>query len=98
MRIRFLVLIGLLAAACGGAGEAAAPSTTSAVTTTVTSTTAPTSSTTAAPAPETEGTVPRSPNPDREPAPDFTLELSDGTVYASADEVRPVYMVFWAEW
>lgn len=38
------------------------------------------------------------PDPDRAIAPDFSLELADGTTYALAEEVRPVFMVFWAEW
>ena len=31
-------------------------------------------------------------------APDFTLELGDGGTFVLSQEVRPVYLVFWAEW
>ncbi|MDX1691146.1 MAG: hypothetical protein R3290_09015 [Acidimicrobiia bacterium] len=31
-------------------------------------------------------------------APDFTLALDDGGVFRLADEQKPVYLVFWAEW
>ncbi len=31
-------------------------------------------------------------------APDFTLALGEGGTFTLADETRPVYMIFWAEW
>lgn len=31
-------------------------------------------------------------------APDFTLGLGDGGTFVLSEEVRPVYLVFWAEW
>ncbi|HSJ28299.1 MAG TPA: hypothetical protein VLB67_08810 [Acidimicrobiia bacterium] len=96
MRMCLFVLVGLVAAACSGAEDGAPSSTVTPVPPTATSTTSAAPSTTSVPT--TEATPTTAQNPDRQPAPDFTLELSDGTVYASADEVRPVYMVFWAEW
>ncbi len=35
---------------------------------------------------------------DREYAPDFTLDLADGTTFTLSEAGRPVYLVFWAEW
>jgi len=31
-------------------------------------------------------------------APDFQLELGDGSTFNLRDEQKPVYLVFWAEW
>ncbi len=31
-------------------------------------------------------------------APDFTLDLADGTTFILSGEDKPVYLVFWAEW
>lgn len=31
-------------------------------------------------------------------APDFTLELDDGSSYTLSEGQKPVYLVFWAEW
>lgn len=31
-------------------------------------------------------------------APDFTLALGNGGTFTLAEESRPVFMVFWAEW
>lgn len=39
-----------------------------------------------------------SPNPDRQLAPDFTLNLGSGSTFVMSEETRPVFMVFWAEW
>ena len=36
--------------------------------------------------------------PASQQAPDFTLALGEGGVFHLADEQKPVYMVFWAEW
>jgi hypothetical protein len=38
------------------------------------------------------------PDPNRPLAPDFSLVLADGATYTLSEEVRPVYLVFWAEW
>lgn len=37
-------------------------------------------------------------DPGRPVAPDFTLELGNGGTYSLSEGVRPVYLVFWAEW
>lgn len=34
----------------------------------------------------------------REYAPDFTLDLANGTTFTLSEAGRPVYLVFWAEW
>lgn len=34
----------------------------------------------------------------REYAPDFTLDLADGTTFTLSEAAQPVYLVFWAEW
>ena len=31
-------------------------------------------------------------------APDFELELGDGETFRLAEETKPVFLVFWAEW
>jgi cytochrome oxidase Cu insertion factor (SCO1/SenC/PrrC family) len=31
-------------------------------------------------------------------APDFALELADGSVFTLSAAQKPVYLVFWAEW
>jgi hypothetical protein len=36
--------------------------------------------------------------PDGRDAPDFALALGQGGEFRLSDEERPVYMVFWAEW
>lgn len=102
MRIRFLVVLALTLAACSS-GSSDQPGTTTAslgdtTTTGVTSEASNTASTTTAPASEATRTTRPAPNPDRPLAPDFNLTLSDGTEYEFANEVRPVYLVFWAEW
>lgn len=70
------------------------------------------STTTTSGSPGTDGTVPQpstggsttttagTPLPplDGPPAPDFSLQLSDGSTFLLSEESRPVYMVFWAEW
>ena len=38
------------------------------------------------------------PSFDGPPAPDFELDLNDGTKFTLAGEEKPVFMVFWAEW
>lgn len=101
MRIRSLVVLLLLVGACAqpAVTDAEPGSTTttqaSSVPQTEPSTTGDPSASTSTVAPMTTRPAP---NPDREPAPDFSLTLADGTEYRYAEEVRPVYLVFWAEW
>lgn len=38
------------------------------------------------------------PDPDRQLAPDFALNLGSGSTFVLSEETRPVFMVFWAEW
>ncbi len=99
MRIRLSVALALILAACSS-GDSVQPGNTAPVgdlgtTTSEASATAPT---TTVPASQVTQTTRPVPNPDRQLAPDFNLTLSDGTEYAFADEIRPVYLVFWAEW
>jgi len=107
---RLLIVLALLAVACGGsqAGSTIAPSAGTATTS------APSSSPTedqvvaqveqapvegsvgSAPA-ETQSTTTRV-RPDGPDAPDFVLTLGPGGEFSLSDEQRPVYVVFWAEW
>ena len=98
MRIRFLVVLALTLAACSSGGSAQPETTTATPGDTATTSSAEEVSTTTAPAAEGTQTTRPAPNPDRTLAPDFSLTLSDGTEYEYASEVRPVYLVFWAEW
>jgi hypothetical protein len=106
VRFRSLVVLVVVLSACGGAGSdtASVPTSASASTTVVSDAPASTvresgqATTTLAPASEGSTTTRPSPNPDRQLAPDFSLTLNDGTEYQLANETRPVYMVFWAEW
>jgi hypothetical protein len=106
------VSVALAAAACGGSTQPAstatesiaAPQTTEATSSQPTTTVEP-SATTADPAPEggeesdaAETAEPAAPSFDGPPAPDFELELSDGSTFRLSDEQKPVYIVFWAEW
>jgi hypothetical protein len=36
--------------------------------------------------------------PEGPPAPEFQLELADGSTFALSAAEKPIYMVFWAEW
>lgn len=93
------MLAALMLSACAGGtatSSTAAPDTTSAPT--VADSVAETTTTAGEVGAETTTSTRPAPNPDRPIAPDFSLTLSDGTVYEYADEVRPVFMVFWAEW
>ena len=102
-RLALAAVLTVVAAAC--ASPDAAPDTTSAPVSTTpvptTSNVVTTDSQTTTTQPVTDedtATTRPPPNPDRDLAPDFSLILSDGTEYRLADEVRPVYLVFWAEW
>jgi hypothetical protein len=103
VRLATIVVFALVLAACGGSGTDAvsttAPPTTSSVPITPpTTVTAGESTTTVGTSEDETSTTRPDPNPDRDLAPDFSLTLSDGTEYQLANETRPVYMVFWAEW
>ena len=101
-RLALAAVLTVVAAAC--ASPDAAPDTTSApvsttpVPTTSNVVTTDSQTTTQPVTDEDTATTRPPPNPDRDLAPDFSLILSDGTEYRLADEVRPVYLVFWAEW
>lgn len=114
MRKTLLIFVfALLAAACGGAGSSdstPAPADTSEAapvevgSTPAGSENASGTDDTAAPgdsddtvaAEDAEAAAP--PSFDGPPAPDFELALADGSTFSLADEKKPVYMVFWAEW
>lgn len=101
-----LLLLALVAAACGGSTEPAAspdPEVTSVPET------SSQSETTAAAATDdgvAEGGEANSTPTGTEavssfdgpPAPNFELALSDGSTFKLSDEQKPVYVVFWAEW
>ena len=42
--------------------------------------------------------APTTSQPEREAAPDFTLQLGNGSTFTLSAEPRPIFMVFWAEW
>ena len=46
----------------------------------------------------TAPSVPAPSDPGRPAAPDFSLELGDGSTFTLSEGAKPVYMVFWAEW
>ena len=100
MRLGILLALVLVLAACTGATESGTTvgSSTTSVAAVPAATTEAVPPTTAAPSGDGTTTTRPAPNPDRQLAPDFSLTLSDGTVYQLANETRPVYMVFWAEW
>lgn len=87
-----IVLAVLMASGC--ATTATAPSTTTPVTTTMASeTTVPSEGGDPGETTTTSRVV-----PDGEPAPDFTLALDGGGSFNLTDEMKPVLLVFWAEW
>ncbi len=84
-----------LVVACGGTPTA----TTGEATTT--SGTAPVSTATTVATPSSQTTVtteapPTTPQGDL--APDFSLQLGDGSTFVLSSEPKPLFMVFWAEW
>ena len=87
----------LLLAACGGdqAVVTTAPQAPGAITTSTTPITADTQTTTSA----TEATASSTTQDSGlEAAPDFSLLLGDESIFNLSAELRPVYLVFWAEW
>lgn len=90
---RLFALVSLLAivvVACAPAGSGA--TTTESREPTTTAGEGPAGQTTTSQAETTETTS------GRPAAPDFTLELGDGGSYTLSEGVKPVYLVFWAEW
>lgn len=99
MRTRLLLVVVLVASAC--AQPTSEPVATSSTPSTPSTTAAPSQTaetTSTLPSSEETSTTRPAPNPDRNLAPDFALTLSDGSEYQLTNEVRPVYLVFWAEW
>lgn len=101
LRVRRLLVLALLLAACGTAADTTSSSvadggsdgTTSAEVSDPTSTLGESEATTTS---SLEGCPME--ESDRPMAPDFTLALGDGGSYTLSDGCNPVYMVFWAEW
>ncbi len=97
-----LTTLALLGVACGAADQPAidesAPGTTAPATSADDASTVPTTT----PAPEGTNAERASerpaPDPSREIAPDFSLQLAGGSTFVLSEETRPVFMVFWAEW
>jgi hypothetical protein len=98
MRICLLVVLALTLSACASGGSGEPVTTTTSVGDTAITASTSEAATTTAPASEVTQITRPAPNPDRPLAPDFSLTLSNGTEYEFASEVRPVYLVFWAEW
>jgi hypothetical protein len=104
--ILILVAFALVVAACSGAAdetsdsgavnETAASNSTSSSATGESSTdsTAPTAAADASNESSTEARA----VPDGPPAKDFTLALEPSGEFVLSQEVKPVYMIFWAEW
>jgi len=89
-KILLACVLMLLLGACGGA-ENATLSADGAATTTVVG-----AQTTTTAVPETTAATTKA--PDGPAAPDFELELSDGSTFVLSEAQKPIYMVFWAEW
>jgi hypothetical protein len=83
----------ILAAACG-----TNPTATNGGATTTTSGTLPESTMTTAATPGSVTTEAPPTTPPENAAPDFSLQLGDGSTFALSAEQKPVFMVFWAEW
>jgi len=99
--ILMIAVFGLLAAACSGTtvdpGDASDTSSSSVSSGDSTDTSSASSSSTNAPISESSTTVATA-KPEGPGAPDFTLALQPTGEFFLSQEVKPVYMVFWAEW
>lgn len=94
---RRLAPLALFLLVVAGCSEGPAPSTSPVQE--AASTTAATAATTTATSPSASGAPSTTAAPsNRPPAPDFTLQLADGEVFRLAEEHRPVFLLFWAEW
>lgn len=106
-----IAALSVVLAACGGGDEPAAVAPTANVDASPASTTTteapPTESTVVSTVVDSvdgeESTAPAArerpaPDPNREIAPDFSLDLGSGSTFVLSEETRPVFMVFWAEW
>ena len=108
-RAAALACLALVVSACAGGAAPASPTSSQADTSNLspvttagaeeappeTSSPVTTDSSPTSDAPSTERPAP---DPDRPIAPDFSLELADGSTFVLSQETRPVFMVFWAEW
>jgi hypothetical protein len=102
---RLLLLLGfaLLASACAAGTSDTTTTADFTATSGATQSTAPsTAPSTAAEGsasqpPSTTGAVEKPP-PEGRAAPDFTTVLASGETFTLSQAVKPVYMVFWAEW
>lgn len=102
-RLAVLLVLGLVAGACGTGTDVAGDGDPSSSSTTSTTTSVPGPATTeGTSSPNSDGTTTMTQAPlpplDGPSAPDFSLQLSDGSTFMLSEEARPVYMVFWAEW
>ena len=103
-RIGLIVAIGLMATACGGAASPTAvdtqpPTTATPAAGATDAPTAPDTTADATASTATPSSTAAGPDTSGLPeAPAFTLDLADGTTFVLADEQKPVYLVFWAEW
>lgn len=100
-----LMVLAVLGVACGATDEQTGAGPSSSVTVAAPADDAGASSSTlATSAPDASATTPSTssdrpaPDPSRQLAPDFSLELANGSTFVLSEETRPVYMVFWAEW
>jgi hypothetical protein len=97
-----LLAFGLLAGACASAAPDT-PTTGAVLETGSTQSTSP-APTISAPPPSTPDTAsgttvaPQKPPPEGPEAPDFTTALASGEPYTLSEAVKPVYLIFWAEW
>lgn len=100
MKRLFLILsvFALIASACAGSTVAGddTPASTTPSSTASEDSTDPISST--SPADGDTAAEEAKPLPEGPAAPDFTLALEPNGEFVLSQEVKPVYMVFWAEW
>lgn len=101
-RFPFLFLAATLVvlSGCAAGSDAAGPDRESTSNTTVATTMPGTTAVTLPPTAEPAGppTTTTTVRDDRPVAPDFSLDLGNGGTFVLAEESRPVFMVFWAEW